>query len=409
MAKVPLAGTDYIPGVTEEHDAGRDQAPAREAPGVPVDYLPEHRESRSSDDGHPSEPEKISDRRRVPLGAALPLPGGHRAGRGRRPRWPRRRARTSTGSRTSTLLEEDGVPAVFDRYSNSFLKIYFPIPEGREDEIARKVLITHLQSGNSYGIQLKEKHSEVPPARARPVGRGLAHRRYRLEAAGARGLGASAALMGPAPRIVVVGGGVHGLSTAGALARGGAEVVVLEKGTARRGRVGDRRRDRAQLLPQRGDDRGHPRARSRCSRRTRPRSGSSRSATSRWCPSAQVDDLTGHRCARQAEVGYASGAGRWAPKAARELHGVALPRTGRRRASRRRCSSGGRAGPTRWGRSASSPLAGPRRGRRHPRGRRGGRLRARRRRRGDRRAGRRRLHLHARLVRRSSSSRRAVG
>jgi hypothetical protein len=60
------------------------------------------------------------------------------------------------------LLEEEGVPAVFDRYSNSFLKIYFPIPAGREDEIARKVLITHLQSGNSYGIQLKEKHTKFP-------------------------------------------------------------------------------------------------------------------------------------------------------------------------------------------------------------------------------------------------------
>ena len=60
------------------------------------------------------------------------------------------------------LLEEDGVPAVFDRYSNSFLKIYFPIPAGREDEIARKVLITHLTTGNSYGIQLKEKHTKFP-------------------------------------------------------------------------------------------------------------------------------------------------------------------------------------------------------------------------------------------------------
>ena len=57
-----------------------------------------------------------------------------------------------------TLLEEEGVPAVFDRYSNSFIKIYFPIPAGREDEIARKVLIKHLQSGNSYGILLKERH-----------------------------------------------------------------------------------------------------------------------------------------------------------------------------------------------------------------------------------------------------------
>lgn len=60
------------------------------------------------------------------------------------------------------LLEEEGVPAVFDRYSNSFLKIYFEIPEGRESELARKVLITHLQSGNSYGIQLKEKHTKFP-------------------------------------------------------------------------------------------------------------------------------------------------------------------------------------------------------------------------------------------------------
>ena len=60
------------------------------------------------------------------------------------------------------LLMEDGLPAVFDRYSNSFLKLYFPIPAGRENEIARKVLIKHLQSGNSYGIQLKEKHCKFP-------------------------------------------------------------------------------------------------------------------------------------------------------------------------------------------------------------------------------------------------------
>ena len=59
-----------------------------------------------------------------------------------------------------TLLQEEGVPAVFDRYSNSFIKIYFAIPAGREDEIARKVLIKHLQEGNSYGIQLKEKHTK---------------------------------------------------------------------------------------------------------------------------------------------------------------------------------------------------------------------------------------------------------
>ena len=60
------------------------------------------------------------------------------------------------------LLVEDGLPAVFDRYSNSFLKLHFDIPEGREHEIARKVLIKHLQSGNSYGIQLKEQHCKFP-------------------------------------------------------------------------------------------------------------------------------------------------------------------------------------------------------------------------------------------------------
>ena len=60
------------------------------------------------------------------------------------------------------LLTEDGMPAVFDRYSNSFIKIYFDIPAGRENELARKVLVKHLQSGNSYGIQLKEKHTKFP-------------------------------------------------------------------------------------------------------------------------------------------------------------------------------------------------------------------------------------------------------
>src|SRR6267154_1822078 len=46
--------------------------------------------------------------------------------------------------------------------SISSLKIYFEIPPGRENELARKVLVKHLQSGNSYGIQLKEKHTKFP-------------------------------------------------------------------------------------------------------------------------------------------------------------------------------------------------------------------------------------------------------
>jgi hypothetical protein len=66
------------------------------------------------------------------------------------------------------LLEEEGTPAVFDRYSNSFLKIYFPIPEGEGNEIARKVLVKHLQSGNSYGIALKERHCKFPQPQLGP-------------------------------------------------------------------------------------------------------------------------------------------------------------------------------------------------------------------------------------------------
>jgi hypothetical protein len=61
-----------------------------------------------------------------------------------------------------TLMTEDGVNAVFDRYTNAFLKIYFDIPEGREDEYARKVLVKHLQEGNSYGIWLKHRHAKFP-------------------------------------------------------------------------------------------------------------------------------------------------------------------------------------------------------------------------------------------------------
>jgi len=72
------------------------------------------------------------------------------------------------------LMHEDGVPAVFDRYTNAFLKIYFEIPDGEGDTYARKVLITHLREGNSYGIWLKRNtpssvnRSSARGARTRP-------------------------------------------------------------------------------------------------------------------------------------------------------------------------------------------------------------------------------------------------
>src|SRR5258708_10538543 len=53
------------------------------------------------------------------------------------------------------LMYEDGIPAVFDRYTNAFLKIHFAIPPGREDEAARKVLTAHLREGNSNRTGLK--------------------------------------------------------------------------------------------------------------------------------------------------------------------------------------------------------------------------------------------------------------
>ena len=62
------------------------------------------------------------------------------------------------------------MPAVFDRYSNSFLKIYFPIPAGREDEIARKVLMKHLIERQLLRHPAEGAAREVRPADARARG-----------------------------------------------------------------------------------------------------------------------------------------------------------------------------------------------------------------------------------------------
>ena len=165
MARVPLAGTEYIPGVSEERTLARIERLLERHIENPIDYLARRRGGDPMSDATaevrhlPGEPEKVvaidaeylSGKRfayqedmslveDVDLVAATP---------GEDINW----------LEDVTLLAEEGVPAVFDRYSNSFIKIYFEIPEGREDEIARKVLIKHLQSGNSYGIILKERHA----------------------------------------------------------------------------------------------------------------------------------------------------------------------------------------------------------------------------------------------------------
>ena len=168
MARVPLAGTDYIPGVSESNARSSEiktmldrylENPIDELPAAERVRSDEPRSRRRSSRSTPSSSRaSASPTRRtwslvedIDLEAATP---------GQDINW----------LEDVELLEEEGTPAVFDRYSNSFLKIYFPIPEGRENEIARKVLMTHLQAGNSYGIRLKEKHCKFPAARARARG-----------------------------------------------------------------------------------------------------------------------------------------------------------------------------------------------------------------------------------------------
>ena len=140
------------------------------------------------------------------------------------------------------LLEEEGTPAVFDRYSNSFLRIYFPIPEGREDEIARKVLIAHLTAGNSYGIRLKQAHAKFAQPELGPWVEGSTIVGGNWKRAGARGLGAAASTeMTSVPasaRHLVIGAGVHGLSTAWHLAQAGEQALVVDKSAVAAGASG---------------------------------------------------------------------------------------------------------------------------------------------------------------------------
>ena len=162
MARVPLAGTDYVPGIPSRVRSRRSRrcstaiwrtrstsclSRRRRPRGTkPMSAEPQKIQSIDAEflsgERFPYQ-EDISLVEDIDLEAATP---------GQDINW----------LEDIELLVEEGSPAVFDRYSNSFIKIYFPIPEGRENEIARKVLIAHLQSGNSYGIRLKEKHCKFP-------------------------------------------------------------------------------------------------------------------------------------------------------------------------------------------------------------------------------------------------------
>ena len=109
--------------------------PDKTTVGIDAEYLSGHRFPYQED---------MSLVEDVDLMAATPGPGHQLAG-GRRAA-----GRGRPAGRVRPLLEL--VPEAVLRRS----------PTGRENEIARKVLIKHLQSGNSYGIQLKEKHCKFP-------------------------------------------------------------------------------------------------------------------------------------------------------------------------------------------------------------------------------------------------------
>jgi hypothetical protein len=132
------------------------------------------------------------------------------------------------------LLAEDGVPAVFDRYSNSFIKIYFEIPTGREDEIARKVLICICSRAIPTG-SCSSSATASSPSRAGTVGGGLEDGGHRLCALDAGGVGVTAALS------------AHGSNLPLAVRFGPPITVTCECGAKRDLRYGERalRRGRA--------------------------------------------------------------------------------------------------------------------------------------------------------------------
>ena len=195
MARVPLAGTDYIPGVTEERALERIERLLERHLTNPIDYLARGGRVMSS----VREPEKIAQhRRRVPVGPALPLPGGHRGARRRRPagRHPGRGHQLARGRHAARGGgRPGGVRPLLELVHQDLLRDPRGArgrdrPQGADQAPAVGQLLRHRAEGGAR---------EVPPARARPVGRGLAHRRRRLEGAGARGLGASGTLRGPWP------------------------------------------------------------------------------------------------------------------------------------------------------------------------------------------------------------------
>ena len=169
MARVPLAGTNYTVGQTEQEILAEVKRllaikaeEELEVPGEVTDLRAvESRMSRPRARVLRAREDQV-DRRGVPLRAALPVPGGHLARRGRRPRGgdsgrgpelarghraparrtARRRSSTGTATRSSRSISTS--------------------PKAARTSSPARCSSRTCQSGNSYGIQLKEQHTKFP-------------------------------------------------------------------------------------------------------------------------------------------------------------------------------------------------------------------------------------------------------
>ena len=182
MARVPLAGTDYIPGVTEERALERDPHPARPVPREPG-RLPAARPP-TEDGVRPVTArarEGRLDRRRVPLGRALSLPGGHLAGRGHRPRGgdPGQGPELARGRRAAGRGgHAGGLRPLLELVPADLL----PDPRGPRGRDRAQGADRPPDVGQLLRDPAQGGARQVRPARARPVGRGLGDGRRGLEA-----------------------------------------------------------------------------------------------------------------------------------------------------------------------------------------------------------------------------------
>ena len=193
MAKVPLAGTDWVPGVTEEKALAEIKRLLEKHLEYPVDYLPDepaefagartsrvHAESpRRSRRSTPS----TSPGRRFPYQEDI-------ADRGRRP--PRRDAgRGPELARGRRAPRGGGRPGRLRPLLELVPQDLLPDPRGPRGRDRPQGARQAPPVGQLVRDPAQGAAREVPPARARPVGRGLEDGRHGLQAAGPRGLGAA--------------------------------------------------------------------------------------------------------------------------------------------------------------------------------------------------------------------------